>query len=790
MKPTPPRTSADLAITTAAAPNPAQWYFTGKSVSSHKLVASPARTFHEFIQQFICLPVPLSITCAEYHALEDAEKKKFKLVGYVVAATFPRSPWEGRKLEHAQACSLLILDIDSHEDARPFVENSASLVRLLGKYNFAAYETISSTPEARRLRVIVDAASIPVDRYPDAVLTIAGIMGLSEVTRESVIACQPMFARVAFSDQDGFWIPAPMIITHFDGRPFTVEDIATDLDSLPGIKSGSKPGRVSSINAVDDFLTFFQFPVAGLTLEQVKEALEFVDPDCSRPEWINIAAGMRHQFGSSQDEEAYTVFDEWSATGSKYEGEKDTSAAWRSFEEHAQGRKSITIRSLLRRAKEGGWEGNLAQWAETVFYDRSRKEYLVVDRHENWFPVNESMLRRQCRVLGMQVKAPEQGGNSAFDMFVYSLQTEKGVAYAGALAGHPKGPRTVNGSLILVTTEPSLIAPRQGDFPILQALLHGMFASDGDAQLTHFYGWLQNALRCLHSRTRKPGQVLVIAGPAECGKSLLQTIITWLMGERESKPYAYMTGATDFNSELFAAEHLRLDDEQASTDMRARRAFGARVKELLFGHAQRMHAKNRDALTLDPIWRMTITLNEEPESLQVLPPLDESLEDKFIILRASKKPMPMPTGTTEQTAAFAATLRQELPAFIHWLMNEFVIPEALENDRCGIRHWHHPELLTAIRELSPHARLLSLIDKELFHARHMQRQWEGTADELEHELTGGQSGVRQEAAKLLSWNNACGTFLGRLAKDMPTRIESARTPTVRKWVIHPPEADF
>ena len=147
----------------------------------------------------------------------------------------------------------------------------------------------------------------------------------------------------------------------------------------------------------------------------------------------------------------------------------------------------------------------------------------------------------------------------------------------------------------------------------------------------------------------------------------------------------------------------------------------------------------------------------------------------------------MPTGTTEQTAAFAATLRQELPAFIHWLMNEFVIPEALENDRCGIQHWHHPELLAAIRELSPHARLLSLIDKELFHARNLKLPWEGTADELEHTLTGSLSEVRQETAKLLCWNNACGTFLGRLTKDVPERIKSARTPTVRKWVIHPPE---
>lgn len=433
---------------------------------------------------------------------------------------------------------------------------------------------------------------------------------------------------------------------------------------------------------------------------------------------------------------------------------------------------------------------DMKQWLSDIFYDSTRKDYLIVNNKADWFPVNETQLRRQCKVRGMQVKPGEGEACSAFDKFVVHLQTHRGVAYAGSLAGHPKGPRTVNGAQILVTHEPVLTNPVEGQWPILKLLFEGMFIDDERIQLVYFYGWLHSAFQCLKSRTRKPGQVLVIAGPAECGKSLLQTIITWMVGGRECKPYAYMTGSTDFNSELFAAEHLRLDDEQASTDMRARRAFGARVKELLFGHAQRMHAKHREALTLDPIWRMTITLNEEPESLQVLPPLDESLEDKFIILRASKKPMPMPTGTTEQTAAFAATLREELPAFIHWLTHEFVIPAALRNERCGIRHWHHPELLTAIRELSPHARLLSLIDRELFLGQNVKPFWEGTADELEHELTGAKSNVRQEAAKVLCWNNACGTYLGRLAKDMPGRIEGSRTSTVRKWRIHPPAENF
>jgi hypothetical protein len=332
-------------------------FFTGKSVSSHTLVASPANTFRDFIQQFINLPVPLSVTYAEYHAMSKKERANAKLVGYVVAATFPKSPWEGRKLEHSCPCNLVILDIDDANDARRFVQEPSLLIEALGKFNFAAYQTISSTPLFPRIRVIVEADNIPVERYPDAALTVGQLLGLPKVTRESAIVCQPMFRPTVFADQDPE-LEHPVLVMHFGGRSCKPDDISTDVDSLPGIVSGSKPSRGPSSGSIDDFLTFFQFPVAGVDLAQIEEALTFIDADCSRPLWLEIAAALKHQFGALQDDEAFTLFDTWSATGTKYEDEKDTGTVWKSFQEQAKGRKPVTIRSLLKRAVEGGWNSD------------------------------------------------------------------------------------------------------------------------------------------------------------------------------------------------------------------------------------------------------------------------------------------------------------------------------------------------------------------------------------------------------------------------------------------------
>ena len=106
-----------------------------------------------------------------------------------------------------------------------------------------------------------------------------------------------------------------------------------------------------------------------------------------------------------------------------------------------------------------------------------------------------------------------------------------------------------------------------------------------------------------------------------------------MLGGRAAKPTEYMSGRTPFNADLFAAEHLMIEDEYGSTDLRTRREFGARIKDITVNDVQSCHAKNRwQAISLRPFWRLSISLNDEPENLMVLPPVDESLSDKLMLL--------------------------------------------------------------------------------------------------------------------------------------------------------------
>jgi hypothetical protein len=244
-----------------------------------------------------------------------------------------------------------------------------------------------------------------------------------------------------------------------------------------------------------------------------------------------------------------------------------------------------------------------------------------------------------------------------------------------------------------------------------------------------------------------------------------------------------MTEQTEFNGDLFAAEHLVIEDEVASTDIRSRRDFGSKIKEMAANEGIKCRAMHREGIELRPFWRVSISVNDEPENLLTLPPIDDSLEDKMIILRAFKKPMPMPTAKTDDRQKFWNTIVSQLPAFAHFLTTS-IIPDDMEDQRYGVRFFHNRYILNEINQLSPEKRLLDLIDIGLFSKDEMAitNEYELTSHELESKLLEN-SRTHNETGKLLTWTTTCGTYLGRLAKKYPNRVKAARESGNRVWII-------
>ena len=425
-----------------------------------------------------------------------------------------------------------------------------------------------------------------------------------------------------------------------------------------------------------------------------------------------------------------------------------------------------------------------------IFYDPTTggKSYYVTDDRGNYIAITESNAKSYLKRNGFSDKVEEGEMLSELDDHMIDIRTNANVEYAGPLAGAQTGVRMVEHRRVLVTEPPIFIMPSKlGSYvgSTLETVLKNLLGED---QLPYFYGWLKVGITALRAGRRRPGQALVIAGPAGCGKSLVQNMITKLLGGRSAKPYQYMTGGTAFNSELFTAEHLMIEDEAASFDLRIRRALGNNIKGCVVNESQRCHPKNRQALTLYPFWRLSITLNDEAESLIVLPPLDESLQDKMMLLRAFKHDMPMPTDTLEQWAAFSALLELELTYFIEYLLNQWAVPGDLRCGRYGVKHYHNAELLQMMSVLAPETKLMELLDSELWKESKAPSGLRMKASEIESKLCGEGSGCSHEARKLFLYQNACGTYMGRLEKIHPDRIGRTLLHGTTIWEIEPPES--
>ena len=413
-----------------------------------------------------------------------------------------------------------------------------------------------------------------------------------------------------------------------------------------------------------------------------------------------------------------------------------------------------------------------------AYYDGCKKEFVMRNKAGRWLSHSSKQFAMLLRTSGVVTTTSQS------DAVMAQIIDTRDVHYTGRLAGHPAGFYEANGVRMLVTEAPRIHAPAKGEWPTIHKLIDGLLGADkehGPLQVLTFLYWMKSAFESVANGKWRPAQILAMAGPVNCGKSLLQRLITECVGGRQALAFRYLSGGTQFNRELFGAEHLVIDDEQASTDYRVRMQMAAHLKAVAVSRDHQCHGKGREAVNLRPIWRCTVSLNDEGECLLVLPPLRADIADKIHIFRCSAPSEPFPTGTQEAQEAFWGKLVGELPAFLHHCLQTQVPTERIDA-RFGIRAFHHPALVLDLENQALEIVLLELIDAELWR-NHSGIDWRGTANQLENLLRSEDSIVNEPTRRLLTWPHACGTFLGRLAKNFPERVQSDRGRNQRAWII-------
>jgi hypothetical protein len=161
-----------------------------------------------------------------------------------------------------------------------------------------------------------------------------------------------------------------------------------------------------------------------------------------------------------------------------------------------------------------------------------------------------------------------------------------------------------------------------------------------------------------------------------------------------------------------------MENDNYETDHRSRQAFGSSVKRVTANVEQTYHRKNLPEHTMKPYWRLSISLNDEENNIAVLPELDPSLEDKLIIFKCERKEMPLLARGPGRTLDVA--IKEELPAFLHYLRHDHKIKPELASKRYGIKAYVHPFIREELAQLDPSIAVYAVL-KRLYGGKRVEK---------------------------------------------------------------------
>jgi RecA/RadA recombinase len=136
--------------------------------------------------------------------------------------------------------------------------------------------------------------------------------------------------------------PLPHVdVLGYEDRVAPVDDALTELCQ-------QRFGAVSSSFDPDDFMAGHE-PRLGLTVQQIEDLLQALDPDMGRDQWLRVGLALHHE--TEGDDTGFALWDEWSSGGGTYPGSERLQYEWDSFKPRP-GRRQVTMASVIKMARE------------------------------------------------------------------------------------------------------------------------------------------------------------------------------------------------------------------------------------------------------------------------------------------------------------------------------------------------------------------------------------------------------------------------------------------------------
>lgn len=435
---------------------------------------------------------------------------------------------------------------------------------------------------------------------------------------------------------------------------------------------------------------------------------------------------------------------------------------------------------------------NIGRAASDIFTDGTR--YFVINSDKGWEDITRTDCEMRLRNAGISATRARGRTNSDMDQVMEYIQTSNRVSGVGSLVNHPPGLVMVGNKKVLNTTtltQPKLSTKLEAgpeDFPWIDYFLDNFFADDPDnpTRAKHYFlAWLRRSVSSFRTFTPEMGQAIFVAGPKDCGKTLLGIrIVAPLLGGNIANPYRYLIGETDFNDDLFEAYLWSIHDEEAPDQYRKSKMI-AKLKSTVVNPIHTIHPKFCKKVSIVWCGRHFNTLNDDAHSIGMMSEPVESLMDKVMFFMA--KPHPKPFLPMQELQALIA---KELPFFARWLVDTYEPPvEVLKNDRMGVVSFFDPILLELSKQQGSAYNLAELLgvffDSTSFFTpvdgTPTPEYWEGSPTKLMAEM----SALDHLSNLLKEWNvSKMAKSLTALSRMTKTGVKSSLNPNERSFKIY------
>lgn len=320
-------------------------------------------------------------------------------------------------------------------------------------------------------------------------------------------------------------------------------------------------------------------------------------------------------------------------------------------------------------------------------------------------------------------------------------------------------------------------------FPFVAAFMERIFPDV--IQRDRFMAAWAYTYRNAYHGTPRNGHTIFIAGAVGGGKNFLSECLYGESMGGSADASEYVLGQTRFNDHLMSIGVWTCNDTVTRGDPRERATFAKALKKMSANYQHMCEGKFKKAAGIFWSGRIIVTLNTDPDSLQLLPDVELSNRDKISLFKTSDEPM-------RDTNAVAKA-KAEMGALCAFLLN-WEIPEHCVGDtRWGVRNYLHPELLAeaansgssaSFREIlslfvndmfTADARLMEISGSATWFLQQMMLQ-EGVKDMLRGEVNARSIGKRMSA---LASTGEFPLVFGRKASNRIWTVE--REAFMRYW---------